>query len=190
MAHKQGIKYTIQGLDGQVVRKEIKYVIVIVIGIALIFIGIRFAFGVTNPFYVVASGSMIPKLNIGDFVIVSHNVPFNILRIGDIIVFRTFGTTDTGQHEIIVHRVAQIVNDNGNRIVRTKGDANDGSIPGLDYPIFQQNYIGKVVYVIPKLGVITDALRPPTNYILIGIILIVLIYYLRKKNEVPTYKKE
>ena len=190
MAHKQGINKQDKGLDGQVVKKEIKYVVVIVVGIAIIFLGIRFAFGVTNPFYVVASGSMIPNLNIGDFVIVSHNIPFNDLKAGDIIVFRTFGTTDTGQHEIIVHRVAQIVSDNGERIIRTKGDANDGSIPGLDYPIFEQNYIGKVVYVIPQLGVVTDALRPPTNYILIGIILIILIYYLRKKNELPTYKKE
>ena len=40
-----------------------------------------------------------------------------------------------------------------------------------------------MVYVIPQLGVITDALRPPTNYILIGLILVVLIYYLRNKNQ-------
>ena len=171
------------------IRKEIKYVIIIAIGITIIFLGIRFVFGVSNPFYVVASGSMIPNLNINDFVIVSHNVPFDSLKVGDIIVFKTYGTNDSGQHEIIVHRVAEIVTDpsNGQRIIRTKGDANPGSIPTLDYPIFQQNYIGKVVYVIPQLGVITDALRPPTNYILIGLILVVLIYYLRKKNpELPS----
>jgi signal peptidase I len=172
------------------IRKEIKYLIIIVAGIAIIFLGVRFVFGEPNPFYVVASGSMIPNLNINDFVIVSHNIPFGNLKVGDIIVFRTYyPNPDTGQQEIIVHRVAQIVTDpdNGQRIIRTKGDSNPGSIPQLDYPIFQQNYIGKVVYVIPQLGVITDALRPPTNYILIGLILVVLIYYLRKKNpEVPT----
>ncbi|MFY9872446.1 MAG: signal peptidase I [Candidatus Nitrosopolaris sp.] len=172
------------------IRKEIKYVIIIVVGITIIFLGIRFAFGEPNPFYVVASGSMIPNLNINDFVIVSHNIPFDSLKVGDTIVFRTYyPNPDTGQHEIIVHRVAEIVTDpdNGQRIIRTKGDANPGSIPQLDYPIFQQNYIGKVVYVIPQLGVITDALRPPTNYILIGLILVVLIYYLRKKNpEAPS----
>ncbi len=93
---------------------------------------------------------------------------------------------------IIVHRVAEIVIDpsNGQKVIRTKGDANPGSIPGVDYPIFQPLYIGKVVYVIPKLGVITDIIRPPTNYIMIGIILIVLIYYLRKKRPaLPSYKK-
>jgi len=96
---------------------------------------------------------MSPNLRQNDGVLVDSHFPFNSLKIGDIIVFRTFGTTYTGQHELIVHRVAQIVNDtNGQRIIRAKGDAIDSSIPSLDYPSFQQNYIGKVVYVIPQLG--------------------------------------
>jgi signal peptidase len=172
--------------------KEIKYVIIIPVGIAIILLGIWFTFGMLNPFYVVASGSMIPTLNINDFVIVSHNVPFNNLKVGGIIVFKSYGMDDSGRHENIVHRVAEIVTDpfNGQRIIITKGDANPGSIPGVDYPILQPQYIGKVVYVIPKLGVITGLLRPPTNYILIGIILVYLIYYLRKKNTaLPIYKK-
>ena len=162
--------------------------IIIVVGITIILLGIWFSFGKLNPFYVVASGSMIPNLNINDFVIISHNVPFKSLKIGDIIVFKTYGTDDSGQHITIVHRVAEIVTDpsNGQKIIRTKGDANPDSIPGVDYPIFQPLYIGKVVYVIPKLGVITDILHPPTNYILIGLILVGLIYYLRKKN--PTLR--
>jgi signal peptidase I len=73
----------------------------------------------------------------------------------------------------------------------TKGDANPDSIPVADYPIFQALYIGKVVYVIPKLGVITDILNPPTNYILIGLILVGLVYYLRKRNPaIPSYKTQ
>jgi signal peptidase I len=94
------------------------------------------------------------------------------------------GTDNSGQHITIVHRVAEIVTHpfNGQKVIRTKGDANPYSIPGVDYPIFQQNYIGKMVYVIPGLGVITGVLHPPTNYILTGIILIYLIYYLRKKK--------
>jgi signal peptidase I len=92
--------------------------------------------------------------------VVSHNVPFDSLKVGDIIVFKCYGTDDSGQHENIVHRIAQIVTDpfNGERIIRTNGDANPNSIPGVDYLIFQQNYIGKVVYVIPKVGVNTDIL--------------------------------
>jgi signal peptidase len=166
------------------VRKEIKYVIVTAVSIMIILLGIWFAFGELNPFYVVASGSMIPNLNIKDFVIINHNVPFNSLKVGDIIVFKSYGTDDSGQHETIVHRVAEIVTDpsNGQKVIRTKGDANPDSIPGVDYPIVQPLYIGKVVYVIPQLGVVTGFLRPPINYILIGVVLIVLIYYLRRKE--------
>jgi signal peptidase I len=174
----------------KVVRKEIKFAIIVAVAIAIILLGIWFAFGMSNPFYVVASGSMIPNLNINDFVIVSHNVAFNSLKIGDIIVFKTYGTDASGNHATIVHRVAEIVTDqsNGQKIIRTKGDANPDSIPGVDYPIFQPLYIGKVVYVIPKLGVVTNIFRPPANYILIGVILIALIYYLRKNR--PTLASE
>ena len=173
-------------------RKEIKYAIIIAVGITIILLGFWFAFGQLNPFYVVASGSMIPNLNINDYVIVSHNVPFNSLKVGDIIVFKTYGTDNSGQHITIVHRVAEIVTDpiNGQKVIRTKGDANPDSIPGADYPIFEKNYIGKVMYVIPKLGIITNVFHPPTNYILIGLIFIVLIYYLKKNPALPNYKKE
>jgi signal peptidase I len=174
-----------------VVRKEIKFGIIVAVAIAIILLGIWFAFGMSNPFYVVASGSMVPNLNINDFVIVSHNVPFNSLKIGDIIVFKTYGTDASGNHATIVHRVAEIITDqsNGQKIIRTKGDANPDSIPGVDYPIFQPLYIGKVVYVIPKFGVITNIFRPPANYILIGVILIALIYYLRKNRPTSASDK-
>jgi signal peptidase I len=66
------------------VTNEIKYVIIIAVGIMILLLGVWFAFGELNPFYDVASGSMIPNLNINDFVIVSHNVPFNSLKVGDI----------------------------------------------------------------------------------------------------------
>jgi hypothetical protein len=58
-----------------------------------------------------------------------------------------------------------VVNDpsNGQRIIRTKADANPNSIPGVDYPIFQRNYIGKVVYVIPQLGAVLGAGNNSTN---------------------------
>src|SRR5215467_12777831 len=123
-------------------RKETKYAIIIAAGTAIVLLGIWFSFGELNPFYVVASGSMIPNLNINDYVIVSHNVSFNSLKVGDIIVFKTYGTDDSGQHITIVHRVAEIVTDpiNGQKIIRTKGDANPDSIPGADYPIFEKNY--------------------------------------------------
>lgn len=146
------------------------------------YLGMRFTFGTYNPFYVVASGSMITTLNISDFVIINHNIPFNSLKVGDIIVFKSPGSLISNeQHETIVHRVVHISTGmDGNRAIRTKGDANDGSIPYIDFPIREQNYIGKVVYVIPKLGLIIKVISPPTNYyIIIGVIIITIAYYSR-----------
>jgi signal peptidase len=33
------------------------------------------------------------------------------------------------------------------RVITTRGDANSSPIPGLDFPIFKENYVGKVVYI-------------------------------------------
>src|SRR5262249_27460728 len=101
------------------------------------YLGLRIVFGTYNPFYVVASGSMIPILNISDFVVINHNMAFNNLRIGDIIVFKAPGSLiPDEQHETIVHRVAHISSEiDGARVIKTKGDANPDSIPNIDYPI-------------------------------------------------------
>jgi signal peptidase len=180
---------------------QIKYIIVIVVIAAAFIISfgiIRFAFGVNNPFYVVSSGSMIPNLNVGDYVIIKHesgnssnnsndDSSFNKLKIGDIIVFKTPGVSTDGEHKVIVHRIAQILNadsTNGERVIRTKGDANPYSIPYLDYPIKEEDYIGKVVYVIPKVGLITRAIAPPLNYVIIGVIAVILIYYIKNQKKI------
>ncbi|PWU81520.1 MAG: hypothetical protein DLM72_06575 [Candidatus Nitrosopolaris wilkensis] len=89
---------------------------------------------------------MLPNLHQNDIVIVDRSIPFDTHKIGDIIVFRTFGTTNT---EIIIHRVAQIVTDtHEQKVIRAKGDANHDSIHSLNYPVFRQIYIGKMVYVL------------------------------------------
>ena len=161
-------------------------VVAIVMAVMLLY-GVRYFFGVSNPFYLVASGSMIPRLNVGDLVVVKHttgdneNSSFGNLRIGDIIVFNTSYKITEGKHKVIVHRVTDIDNDKeGDRIIRTKGDANSGSIPGLDYPIREKDYIGKVVYVIPKVGMIIQVLSPVVKYTIIGTVAVALVYTLRK----------
>ena len=55
--------------------KKAIYIIIfaVVVGFAAIWFGFKFVFGLYNPFYVVASGSMIPNLNVGDLVIIRHN---------------------------------------------------------------------------------------------------------------------
>lgn len=148
----------------------VKDIIIVVIGIAIIWVGLRVAFGTENPFYVVSSGSMIPNLNIYDVIVVQGHVPFDDIKKGDIIVFNRPAIHD----KVIVHRVAEILNQDP-LVIRTKGDANPGSIPGTDYPITKQDYIGKVVYVVPQIGYVTRILTPPINYIIIAVIVGIMV---------------
>jgi signal peptidase len=157
----------------------IKDIVIIGIGVLVVWLGIWFVFG-ANPFYVVSSGSMEPVLKVNDVLIVRDGGSWQDLAIGDIIVFNR----PEGGDRVIVHRIVDIdVNADGERIVRTRGDANPASIPGTDYPIMQDDYIGKVIYVIPGIGVITKVISPPVNYIIIAIILAILFFNrLGKKN--------
>ncbi|MGI0011515.1 MAG: signal peptidase I [Nitrosopumilaceae archaeon] len=156
----------------------VKDIIIVVIGVAIIWFGLRIAFGTDNPFYVVSSGSMEPKLNVFDVLVVQGNDPFDKIQKGDIIVFNR----PSGHDRVIVHRVAEIL-DEDPRVIRTKGDANPASIPGTDFPITKDEYIGKVAYVIPQIGYVTRILTPPINYIIIAVIVGIMIYKQYGKNK-------
>lgn len=180
-------------------------VAVVVIGVAIFWFDIQFpSFSINSPFYIVSSDSMIPTLNIEDLLVIrdggsSNNnddngyssYSFYNLKIGDIIVFKApeeERDQDDRTRTTIVHRVAEIIqtddksnNNKSSRIIRTKGDANPSSIPGIDYPIREQDYIGKVVYVIPSVGLITKVFRPPVNYIIISVTLTILLFLYIKK---------
>ncbi|HVX02897.1 MAG TPA: signal peptidase I [Nitrososphaera sp.] len=148
-------------------------IIIVVAGVAIVWLGLRLAFDTNNPFYVVSSRSMVPVLQVNDILVVRNGGSWDTLKVGDIIVFNM----PDGEDRVIVHRVAEIAeNSAGDRVIRTKGDANPASIPGTDYPIHKENYIGKVIYVIPGAGVITKIISPPVNYIIIAIILVILFF--------------
>ena len=152
----------------------IKDIIIIVVAIAVIWIGLQVVFGTPNPFYVVSSGSMIPVLQIYDVIVVEGNTPFEDVKKGDIIVFYSPKLYEQGKERVIVHRVSLLMGDDP-KIVRTRGDANPASIAGTDYPITEKEYLGKVEYVVPQVGYITQILQPPINYIIIAVIIGVMV---------------
>jgi len=148
----------------------VKDIIIVVIGVLIIWMGLRVVFGTENPFYVVSSGSMVPELQVFDVLVVQGNDPFESILVGDVIVF----DRPIDHDRVIVHRVVAITNEDPFTI-RTKGDANPASIPGTDFPITEEEFIGKVAYVIPQVGYVTRILTPPINYIIIAIIIAVMI---------------
>ncbi len=133
----------------------------------------------TNPFYVVASGSMIPELEVYDVLIVQGHEPFENIDTGDIIVFNR----PSDHNRVIVHRVVSITDDEP-KTLRTKGDANPASIPGTDFPVTEKEYIGKVVYTLPQVGYVTQLLKPPINYVIIAVVIgVMIVKQMAKKKK-------
>jgi len=165
---------------GKISKGVIKDIIIVGIGVFAIWISLQVIFGTENPFFVVSSGSMVPVLEVYDVLVVQGNTPFEEVKVGDIIVFNR----PSGHDRVIVHRVSSIIDDDPFTI-RTKGDANPASIPGTDFPITDEEYIGQVVYVIPQVGAITQILRPPVNYVIIAIIIGIMIF-----KQISKSKKE
>jgi len=177
---------------GKISKGVIKDIIIVGIGVLAIWFSLQIFYGTGNPFYVVSSGSMVPELEVYDVLVVQGNTPFHFVpsmpwyspfeevEVGDIIVFNR----PSGHDRVIVHRVISIIDDDPFTI-RTKGDANPASIPGTDFPITDEEYIGQVAHVIPDVGAITQILRPPVNYVIIAIIIGIMIF-----KQISKSKKE
>lgn len=131
--------------------------------------------GVTPDFFgyktfSIISGSMEPKININDIVIVK-NVDKNQIKINDIITFKT-------ENDTVTHRVINIKLIDNELIYTTKGDSNEVTdIEKIEYNQIEGKYVGK----IPKIGKLLSLLK---NKYIFSLILIFLIisYMLQKKN--------
>ena len=116
---------------------------IIVIGVMIILsIGI---FSIVDTEYVslykVSTGSMRPALDVNDMVWLDKKVPFDDLQVGDIIVFER----PEGESRVIISRIIDVNYDGIQRTITTQGDANPSSIPGTNFPITKDNFIGKVI---------------------------------------------
>ncbi len=162
--------------------KALIYVLIIVV----VVIGAQFvlteAFG-SSPFYVVVSGSMTPTLEVGD-IVVMQSVPFNNIHVNDVIIYNRPLPTGGCGDLVVVHRVVGISSDGG---LITQGD-NRASNPHPDEPT-EWPYVhadcvrGLVVVVVPYIGKVSMLFPPPTNYILVAIILIfIFISEFRRKG--------
>ena len=85
----------------------IKDIAIVVIAVVVIWLSLQAVFGTQNPFYVVASGSMIPALEVYDIIVIQGHDPFEEVQVGDIIVF----DRPSDHNRVIVHRVESILNE-------------------------------------------------------------------------------
>jgi signal peptidase I len=173
-------------------------VVLVATAAAASFLLIFLIFEKNHELYIVTSNSMVPTLNPGDAVVISHDdidhSAFAQLKKGDIILFEVSSRTGVSEDSkrTIVHRIKEIdIDSGGKRIVSTKGDANPSSIQGVDYHITEDSYIGKVIHVGPYLGLflmyinlLFQIVAQPIFYIVIGAVIVIafLLEYKKKKH--------
>jgi len=104
--------------------------------------------------FLVQSGSMEPSIMTGDIVLINSQPQYSK---NDVITFK-----DT-QNRVITHRIVNIENDK----ISTKGDANRTSDPET---INSKMILGKVIFVIPKIGFLVNFSKT-----LPGVILLIII---------------
>lgn len=123
-----------------IIANSIKWLLLILITfLAIYFIWTNFNIFGNYYSFVVQSGSMEPAIMTGDIIIV-HNK--NNYYVNDVVTF-------VNNERIITHRITEIIDENIGILYETKGDANRTGDEDL---IVQEQIIGKVVFVLPKLG--------------------------------------
>ena len=146
--------------------------IFIILGIIII---VLYIIGI-EPF-VVESGSMEPALHKGSLCFINKHIKYENIKENDIIAFNL----KTG--EKVTHRVIHIT-DQG---FETKGDFNNSS-DGISTT--KNNYIGKNVFSIPKLGYIISLTQTTFGKIILWIatvIILLSIIFLRNKKNNPKH---
>jgi len=140
---------------------------------------------------IIASGSMTPTLEVGDIAVTVQTRPETI-KVGDIIQY-----WEQGEPAPTIHRAIETYKTGATTYIVTKGDANNAP----DDPITPTGTVGKVIFVIPKLGWISIYLKafiatawaffannPEATCIMLGITLISSAYGINRYGNQPLRK--
>lgn len=113
----------------------------------------------------VQTGSMAPKINPGDWIIVKSS---QNIELDDIITYNQDG-------EYITHRVIGAYNST----YITKGDANNSK----DDPIDKKQIVGKVVKILPNFGIFKKTIFNPIVLAAIIITILICSFVFKKKKK-------
>ena len=135
--------------------------------------------------FIVLSGSMESKINVGDLVIVKEVDPTE-LQVGDIIAFRD------SENIVTTHRIVDIETRNNELCFTTKGDANNVNDDGI---IYSNMIEGKYQTKFAKIGNAILFIQEPVGFLvmLMSIFIVCILIYLyqnRKINNEAKFKDE
>lgn len=133
--------------------------------------------------FVVATGSMIPKYEVGD-VLVSKEIPPEDIKVGDDIVYT--GKEGSFKDKVVTHQVIFVEKENENYRIITKGIANTAQDP----EITQNEVMGKVIYRFGLLSFFQRAVSNNYVFYFVVFVPIVLITYRQIRNATLSEEDE
>ncbi len=129
--------------------------------------------------FVIVSGSMEPTIMTEDAILVKE-VPQNEIKINDIISFSQGGT-------IVTHRVIGILEENGTKRYRTKGDNNNTEDREK---ISYEQIEGKFLFKMNQFGIIIKILKSKATLLMFILIIFCMGYYKKRLNQKRKERKE
>jgi len=131
----------------------------------------------------VETGSMIPKYQIGDVILVKET-DINKIKVGDDVTYQ--GTAGSMKGKIVTHQVIEITEEEGRKIFQTKGIANTAKDP-----IISGNQIDGVVQCRLRLVTIIVSLMSNGYIFYFGVVipLTVWIFFTVIRRNIKKYEK-
>lgn len=120
--------------------------------------------------YAVLTSSMAPNYAPGTLIVVRPQ-DFASLRVGDVVTYQV----ESGKPGVITHRITGFSADQqGNRLLVTKGDNNDATDPE---PVREVQVRGKLFYAVPYAGYLANALGQTNRGAVVNVLAVLLIGY-------------
>ena len=135
--------------------------------------------------YTIITTSMENTIMAGD-VVIDYKNDNNIYEVGDIITF--YSNKGSGQLTV-THRIIDVKIENGKYYYTTKVDNNNTADTN---PVFQDDVIGKVIFVIPKVGFVQEFILSKFGWLVVIVLPCVgiVIYDLLKVLKLAFKKKK
>ncbi len=132
--------------------------------------------------YVIASNSMAPVLKYGDVILIKE-INYDDIKVDDIITYK--GISGEFKGKVITHRVIDIVYNEDTKVLKTKGEANDG----IDPDVHESQVYGKLVYKFVLISLISKVVRNKIGFVLFVFIPFALIFVLEVINMTKETKR-
>lgn len=127
----------------------------------------------------VLTGSMEPRLEAGDLIIVK-TANLEKAKVNDVITFKNSNNT------LITHRIVDVITENGSISFQTKGDANNIVDQEL---VLKEQVIGSLQFHIPKAGHLMNFLKSPLGLSMLVIFLCLIATIGNLKNLTTKFRE-